>query len=51
VIAILISQLFLLIAVGLTVSHWAMARTITLKQLQAALSSIQDQIQSLAKDK
>jgi hypothetical protein len=51
VIMLMISQLFLLIAVGLTVWHWAMSRTISMRQIQAALSTIQEQLEKMSQDK
>jgi hypothetical protein len=45
---LLVSQLLLLIAVSLSGWHWARSRTLNMKQIQARLSEIQEQLNKMS---
>ena len=51
VIALLVVQALLIIAVSCTVSLSVMSRTLKMKQIQATLSDIQEQLKKMSQDK
>ena len=49
--AIIVVQALLLIAVSLTISLYARSRTLNLRQIQATLSDIQEQLKKMSQNK